>query len=350
MRVLIIGGTGFIGPYVVRRLIAEGCDVAVFNRGQTMADLPASVLNIAGDRQQLESFNAEFKRFAPHVVLDVFPYLERDARTLMQTFRGLAQRVVAISSMDVYRAYGRLLHLENGPAEAAPFNEESPLRTSLYPYRKMAQGPDDLAYNYDKILVEKVVMSDEDLPGTIMRLPKVYGPGDKQHHVFEYLKRMDDGRPAILLEEGKAQWRWTRGYVEDVAAGITLAVTHERAARRIYNIGEAEALTEAEWVRSIGHAAGWDGQIITVPTNLLPAHLAEPYDWQHHLAADTCRVRAELSYRESCSRGKALQRTLGWERAHPPDIDQQRFDYAAEDTVLAVIGKGTQSTPILAKS
>jgi nucleoside-diphosphate-sugar epimerase len=42
------------------------------------------------------------------------------------------------------------------------------------------------------------------LPGTVLRLPTVYGPGDYQHRLFEYLKRMDDGRPAILLGEGVA--------------------------------------------------------------------------------------------------------------------------------------------------
>ena len=63
------------------------------------------------------------------------------------------------------------------------------------------------------------------LPGTVLRLPTVYGPGDYQHRLFEYLKRMDDGRPAIPLGEGVASWRWTHGYVEDVALAVVLAVT-----------------------------------------------------------------------------------------------------------------------------
>jgi uncharacterized protein YbjT (DUF2867 family) len=57
---------------------------------------------------------------------------------------------------------------------------------------------------------------------------------------------MDDGRSAILLEKGMASWRWTHGYVEDVAAAVALAVMDERAAGRTYNVGEADPLPWTE--------------------------------------------------------------------------------------------------------
>ena len=50
MKVLVIGGTGFIGSYVVRQLIKMGHKVTVFNRGQTIAELPPDVKWIKGDR------------------------------------------------------------------------------------------------------------------------------------------------------------------------------------------------------------------------------------------------------------------------------------------------------------
>ncbi|MFN2456047.1 MAG: NAD-dependent epimerase/dehydratase family protein [Pyrinomonadaceae bacterium] len=112
MKVLIIGGTRFIGKQVAQQLVATGHDVAVFHRGQTEADLPSSVRHILGDRQQLSDFRDEFKRFAPQVVLDMIAYVEQDAVAVMQTFRGIAERVVAISSQDVYRTYGILWRRE----------------------------------------------------------------------------------------------------------------------------------------------------------------------------------------------------------------------------------------------
>ena len=336
MKILVIGGTsGFIGTQAVRQLAAAGHEVVVFHRGQTNADLPASVRHILGDRERLGDFAGEFKRFAPQVVLDMYLRFEPEAVTLMQTFRGIAQRVVAISSQDVYRNYGILWRRENTSPNISPIDEDAALRSVLYPYRLIAKGADDPKYNYDKIPVERVLMSDADLPGTVLRLPAVYGMGDKQHRLFEYLKRMDDGRPFILLEEDEAEWRWTHGFVENVADAIVLAIADERATKRIYNVGEAEALTRTQWVRSIGEAAGWNGEIVGVPKHLLPEHLKGPTGYEHDLAVDTSRIRRELEYKERVSRNEALLKTVAWERANPPtEIDPQQFDYAAEDAAV----------------
>jgi nucleoside-diphosphate-sugar epimerase len=340
MHVLVIGGTGFIGPSVVLRLNEMGHDLVLFHRGRTPAALPDGVAEILGDRRDLPDYAGEFRRFAPGVVLDMFPMSEQDARTVMRTSRGVTGRVVAISSQDVYRAYGRLTGLEPGPPEPLPLAEDAPLRQELYPYRgphpRSADDPRRWLDDYDKLLVERVVMGDPGLPGTILRLPMVYGPRDRQHRWFEYLKRMDDGRPAILLGVGRAGWRWTRGYVENVGAAIARAVVDERAAGRIYNVGEAQALSEAEWVGAIGRAAGWHGKVVIVPEDRLPAHLVTSANTAQHLVVDTTRLREELGYAEPVSRDEGLRRTVAWERAHPPqDIDLQAFDYAAEDAVLA---------------
>lgn len=109
MRVLIIGGTSFIGPPLVRRLIAIGHEVGVFHRGQTQADLPAVVEHILGHRQDLGNHTEAFRRFAPEVVVDMIAFTEADAIGLLQTFLGLTRRTVIISSAEVHRAFGRFL-------------------------------------------------------------------------------------------------------------------------------------------------------------------------------------------------------------------------------------------------
>jgi nucleoside-diphosphate-sugar epimerase len=344
MRILIVGGTGFIGPHVVRRLAAKGHEVTVFHRGRTEADLPPEVAHLHGDRAQLPEFRDELRRLAPEVVLDMRPINAQEARTLREAFAGQARRAVALSSGDVYRAYGVLRRTEPGPPDPVPLAEDAPLRRKLYPYRgpspRAADDPMRWADDYDKILVERVIQGDPTLPGTVLRLPMVYGPGDEARRLFPYLKRMDDRRPAIVLDEGMARWRWTRGYVEDVAAAVVAAVVaavlYDRAAGRVYNVGEPHALSEADWVRAIARAAGWDGEVVTAPAGRLPAGPLSGLNWDQDIVTDTSRIRAELGYTEAFSLDEALARTVAWERAHPPaTIDPRAFDYAAEDAILA---------------
>jgi nucleoside-diphosphate-sugar epimerase len=273
-------------------------------------------------------------------VLDMIPAIEQDAQEVMSVFSGIAHRVVAISSQDVYRAFGLVNGKESGPVDALPLTEESPLRENLYPYRgetpRSQDDPIRWQDDYDKILVERVVMSDENLPGTILRLPMVYGPGDYQHRLFSYLKRMDDNRPAILLDEVEARWRWTHGYVENVAGAIALAVTNERAAGHIYNVGEPLTFTMAEWVGKIGQAAGWQGRIVLVPRGRLPEPLRWGINAEQDIVVDSTRIREELGYEEPVDLDEALRRAVAWERANPPrEVDPKEYDYAMEDAFLA---------------
>lgn len=357
MRVLIIGGTGFIGPHVVRRLVEQDTQVTVFHRGQTRAELtseateipqwlarsgrgggrlPLGVGEILGTRERLADLVDDFRKLQPDVVLDMFPMKETDAQAVMSTFEGLAHRVVAVSSCDVYRAFDRVRRIEPGPPDPVPLTEDAPLREKLFPYRHTAQGPSESLYHYEKILVERVVLGNSELPGTVLRLGAVHGPGDPLHRTFAYLKRMDDGRQTILLQEGEAQWRFCRAYVEDVALAIALAVLNPQAAGRVYNVAEPEALTQAEWVWAIGEAVGWRGRVVALPRDRLPKHLVGiDADFKQHMVVNSSRIRAELGYRETVTREDALRRTVAWERTHPGEIDPAKFKYAAEDAVAA---------------
>ncbi|HZU68854.1 MAG TPA: NAD-dependent epimerase/dehydratase family protein [Ktedonobacteraceae bacterium] len=339
MRILVIGGTRFMGPLVVRLLSDAGHEVIVFHRGQNTIDLPQGVQEVLGDRRSLASHIDRFRNFEPEVVLDMIPFTEQDAQEVMNTFRGNAGRVVAISSQDVYRAFGRVNNKESGPAEPGPITEDSPLREHLYPYRGATPRNEEQKQwmnDYDKILVERVVMGNPELSSTILRLPAVYGPGDYQHRMFSWLKRMDDRRPAILLDEKEAQWRWAHGYVENVAAAIVLVVTDERASGRIYNVGEPITMTMADRIRKIGEIAGWQGNIVLVPHGKLPEPLSWGINAEQDIVVDTKRIRDELGYQERIDLDEAFKRTIAWERANPPaQIDPRDFDYAAEDAILS---------------
>jgi nucleoside-diphosphate-sugar epimerase len=344
MRVLMIGATGFIGPFVARDLLAHGHEIVVFHRGSAKAELPSTVVHVTGNRHELPRYRSVFERLAPDIVVDFILSSGRQAEDLMRTFRGIGNRVVALSSQDVYRACGILHGSEPGPLQLLPIVEESDLRSRPHPYapellRRLRESFAWLDEEYDKIPVERAVLGSSEMPGTVLRLPMVYGPGDPLHRLFPMLKRMDDCRPAILIQEDAAAWRGPRGYVENVAAGIALAVTSSRAASRIYNLGEPEAFSEREWTEKVGRAAGWKGRVIPLSKARTPEHLRVPYRSEQHWVVSTQKIREELRFVEPVSLDVALARTVEWERTNPPpQIDPGQFNYSAEDAVLAALG------------
>src|SRR5687767_396007 len=87
MRVLVIGGTKFIGPYVVSGLVAHGHDVTVYHRGQTEADLPKCVRHVHSPLAVMPvlAFPDGLLDLALDVVVHMVPMGEADARVAMQT-------------------------------------------------------------------------------------------------------------------------------------------------------------------------------------------------------------------------------------------------------------------------
>ncbi|MGC1649944.1 MAG: NAD-dependent epimerase/dehydratase family protein [Candidatus Sulfotelmatobacter sp.] len=339
MRVLLIGGNGFIGRFVVAALKQRGNAVAVFHRGTTAVS--AGVDEVRGDHNQLNSSAEELKRFAPDVVIDLVLSSGPQAEALMNVFRGAIRRIVMLSSMDVYRAVGISQGTEDGPLLDVPLTEDSELRRNLHPYppavlqvmRKIFPWATD---DYDKIPAEHIVMNDPELPGTVLRLPMVYGPGDPLHRFYPVVKRVADGRCHIIFPETLAAWRSPRGYVENVAAAIALAATDDRASGRIYNVCEEPAFSELEWAGKIANEMKWDGEFVVLPVERTPRHLLKPGNAAQHWTASSARIRRELGYKEPVAIEEAIRRTIGWHRENSPPFEfLAQFDYPAEDTAIA---------------
>ncbi len=283
MRVLIIGGTRFMGPHIVNELTDGGHEVTVLHRGNTPAVLPEGAKEILGDRNRLVDLKPQIKKLGPDVVLDMVLLNERQAREMVGVLSGIAGRLVVASSCDVYHAYGMLNGLETGPATSGRITEDSPLRQKLHPYRAMAEDENHPLYDYDKIPAEQAVMSAAGLPGTVLRLPVVYGPNDYQHRLAEHLRRMIDNRPAILMGKAQADWTIVRGYSENCAHAFSGAITDFIAAGRIYNVGEPTAYSERAWAEGVAAAVGWKGEIVTLDRDLLPEHLKDDTHYEHNL-------------------------------------------------------------------
>ena len=284
MRILVVGGTRFIGVRVVHRLAALGHEVTVFHRGEHRSPLPKSVRVIADRRAAVPvlDYPREVVALSPEVVIHMIAMGRHDAAAARQAFANVAQRIVMISSGDVYRAYGYFHKTEPPPAEPTPLKETSPLRQVLFPYKKADTRPEQLEYFYDKILAEQEISADPALPATILRLPKVYGPGDNEDLATVYGFRT------------KPNWRWTHGHVDNVAAAILLGATHERARKRTFNVGEEHTPTMAE-------------RLAYLPARAEAPLIAGDDRFEQNIDYDTSRIREELGFREELSERIAMQ-------------------------------------------
>src|SRR5437773_1012109 len=127
---------------------------------------------LCGDRNRLGDSMDAFRQLRPEVVIDAIAFTQPQAESLVEVFRGIAKRLVVLSSGDVYRANDILFARVLGAVETTPLTESSALRERLYPYRgRRIPGVYDFNWDdYDKILVERAVLNNSDLPATVLRL------------------------------------------------------------------------------------------------------------------------------------------------------------------------------------
>jgi nucleoside-diphosphate-sugar epimerase len=312
MRVLLVGGAGFMGAPTARLLHQAGHTVALLHTGAHEPPLPAEIVHMHNKnvRPHIKAFPRQAIDFAPEVVVHFLLLDDGDAQACLEHFTGVARRVVMLSSGDVYRAYGQLLGHEAGDGTTTELlDETAPLRDQLYPYGKRLQGPWGTIIDYDKILAERAIVGEPRLPATILRLPRVYGPGDRQRTFgrwVEHLRAHDE----IPVGERQGRWRWTHGFVDDVVQAIVCATVDERAAGRVYNVGEAVTPTQRQRVTELAEAMSWCGRIINVSDAELPAALRDGHGGAPDLAYDTRRIRDQLGWTETTDYRAALRATV----------------------------------------
>ncbi len=316
MTVLVLGGTGFIGRPLVPRLAAQG-DVAVLHRG---AHVPNDgVVSIVADRSDPAAVRAAVRSSGASTVVDLMAMTEADTLPLFEALAGEIERYVLASSADVYRNYAGL-HRKAAPEPVlAPMAEGSPLRETRFPYRlaepRAVDDPQRGLDDYDKIPLEQALAGQDAFDWTVLRLPMVYGPGDRQRRFAWLIRPMAAGAERIVAPAAWLDWRTSYGFVEDVAAGIALAALRPAAANRVYNLGPAQAPSHRDWARAFGGAIGWAGEIVEGDAGGPLSAAVAALDLGYPLATDTRRIRAELGYVEVVTPAEALRRTIDDELA-----------------------------------
>lgn len=310
MTVLVLGASGFIGPHLVRALRAAGHEVVPGSRtGQG---------GVVLDRRDAKAVRALVRERGVRAVVDLLAYVEADTLPLLDALDGEVERWVMASSCDVYRNYEGLQRRGAPAPILTPLSEDGPLRTRLYPYRsdplRSPEAADAWMDAYDKIPLEAALRGRPGLDGVVMRLPMVFGPGDRQRRFAWLLAPMLSGAERLTVDPAWAAWRTTYGYVENVAHALAAAVSHPAAAKGTFNLGEAETPDHRDWIGRFARALGWRG---AVQTERAPAGgpLAG-LDMRYPLILDTGVFRAVCGWREPVGLASALERTVadarGW--------------------------------------
>jgi nucleoside-diphosphate-sugar epimerase len=322
LRVIVFGGTRFIGRAVVEELAAAGHELLIVHRGNLEPDVMPPVKHLHAERMELGAHHDELAAFAPDAAIDCRALTRADSEAVLEALPP-DLRLVVISSIDVYRAFGALN--DDGETDPVPLDESSPVRPTRYPYRGKAPGLDD----YDKLDVEDVYLA---RGATSVRLPMVYGPHDYQLREEFILRRLRAGRDRIPF--GSGSWLACRGYVKDIAHGVHLVMKTPEAVGQVFNLCEDRTYSMRMWSRMILDAAGSSAELVPVTEELLPEDLKPTGTMSQHIACSAQKARSMLGWTTS-DPAESLQTTVRWHLANPPANPD--LDFSADNLALGTV-------------
>ncbi|MEQ4205049.1 NAD-dependent epimerase/dehydratase family protein [Actinopolymorpha sp. B9G3] len=317
MRIVVLGGTWFIGRAVTQHLARQGHDVLVVHRGKTEPAELASVRHLHVERSALPGAAGEIAAFRPDAAVDVSAGNGADAQAALAALPDDIA-LVAISSGDVYRAYEGL-HTDR-QTDLVPLTETSPLRE-----RRYVDGSD-----YENLEIEELYLA---RGGVSLRLGCVYGPYDYQRRFEFVLRRLRAGRTAIPV--GSGGFLFSRVHVDDVASAVSTVLDHPDCAGEAFNVVERPTAPYRLFAEQILAAAGDAGagtELVRVPDPALPPDMMLTGTLSQHLLMDPGKIRSTLGW-EAADPEAALEASVRWHLTHPPQ--EWSRDFSADDTALA---------------
>lgn len=254
MKVLVIGGTLFIGRLLVDELIKAGHEVAVLHR-KPKHDLGRKVENLMADRNDADSMQEALAGRRFEVVYDNAYDWERGttAAQVEATVRLLAgSRLSRYIFMSSVAAYGDgLNHKESDPL--APDYSSDP-------------------YVRHKATTERMLFrmnTQSGLPVVTFRPPFVYGPNNPFYREQFFWDRLRAGRPIIIPGDGHRLMQFV--YVKDLVDAMVQAMTEPRAVGEAFNIGDAKPVTQVELVEKLARTANVTPTLVRIPRDAIMA-------------------------------------------------------------------------------
>ena len=321
-RAFLLGGSGQTGRALIPRLQRRGWEIVLASRGER--EVPGDVEHVTVDRGVEGALEAAVGAGAD-VLVDFAAFEPEHAEQLL-ALRDRVGSLVVLSSAAVYF-----------PEDEADARLPVPIteRTGT-----VAPGPG--GYATKKRAIELALLDQDGLPATLIRAGAIHGPWSTWAREWYFVKRVLDGRRAIVLAYRGAS-RFHPISVHNLAELIWLAA--ERPGRRVLNAGDPEPPTVVEIGRAVAtHLEhDWAEILIDEPVGNVGETV---WSTPHAVVLDMTEAEFELGYRPVTTYEQAVPETVAWLVEATRDRDwrdvlsttakimEGSFDYAAEDAFI----------------
>jgi 2'-hydroxyisoflavone reductase len=317
LKILILGGTGFTGPFQVRYALSRGHKVTVFNRGRTHpGELPKEAEQLIGDRNgQLDALKGR----TWDVVIDNPTTLPSWVRSAAQVLKGNVDRYVFISTTSVYSDNTMRGMDESGPL--AVFQGSDPFKVTIETMRASSVP----LYAPLKVISEKETRKWFPGKSLIIRPGLIVGPGDESDRFTFWPVRVARGgevlapgtpKDTVQFIDARDLAEWTIRMVEQDSTGTFNAT------------GPASKLTMAATLEEIKTVTRSDARFTWLDVEFLLAQRVSPWNdmpvWVAPRGPETGFI--QLSNKKAVSKGltfrsvgETAQDTLDWFRQQPSD-------------------------------
>jgi nucleoside-diphosphate-sugar epimerase len=313
VRILVLGGTWFVGRAIVGEALDSGADVALFSRGRTGTALFPGVPRLIGDRDTGDY--SALRDTSWDAVVDVSGYVPRHVGQTMDALGDRVGRYLFISSHAVYR-----------PACAPGADEDAPRR----PPRRDTEELDEHTYGPLKVACEDDVVARYGPRATIVRLGKVAGPHDWQDGLTYWVRRAArGGQVAVPASPGQpVQVIDSR----DLARLVVRLLADDRPGA-FQAVGPAEPVTLGGLIQACARVAGTRVEIVPVPPETAP----QPFplvksDW---FSQQRSPARARAAGMTATPLEVTVADVLAWDRQRGEPPLERGFPPEQEKALLA---------------
>jgi len=331
MKILVVGGTLFIGRLLVEELVKGGHEVTVLHR-KPKHDFGRRVENVMADRNDAAAMREALSTRRFEVIFDNVYDWERGttAEQVEATVRACGDRISRYIFMSSVAAYGDgLNHKESDP---------------------LAPDYHSNAYVRQKATTERMLFrmhAQRGLPVVTFRPPFVFGPRSNFYREAFFWDRLRAGRPIIIPGDGHRLMQFA--YVNDLVQAMIRSMDEPRAVGEAFNIGDPKPVTQAELVEKLARVANLEATLVRVPRDIIsqaggnameePYYFGEYFDLQpitENIGKVTRVLKMKLTPFET-----ALKETYKWyTRNHKPRTAGFEFD----DKVLALAKAGSPAS------